>query len=152
MVILYWCLVVVMVAGIVGAFLPGIPGTSLIVAAIVGWGLATHDFPVLAWPIGCAVVVFLFGFVIDFLAGYLGAKQVGASNSGQIGAVVGMVAGFFGLIPALPVGGPLLGSLGHWDDAQRSSLGLAVWASKADRKSTRLNSSHVSQSRMPSSA
>ena len=115
-----------MVMGIVGAFLPGLPGTSLIVAAIVGWGLATHNFSALAWPIGCAVVVFLFGFVIDFLAGYLGAKQVGASNSGQIGAVVGMVAGFFGLIPALPVGG--------------------------DRKSTRLNSSHPSISRMPSSA
>ena len=111
MVILYWCLVVVMVAGIVGAFLPGIPGTSLIVAAIVGWGVATQNFALLAWPIGCAVVVFLFGFVIDFLAGYLGAKQVGASDSGQIGAVVGMVAGFFGLIPALPVGGPLLGLL-----------------------------------------
>ena len=111
MVILYWCLVVVMVLGIVGAFLPGLPGTSLIVAAIVGWGWATQNFSALAWPIGCAVVVFLFGFAIDFLAGYLGAKQAGASNSGQIGAVVGMVAGFFGLIPALPVGGPLLGLL-----------------------------------------
>jgi uncharacterized protein len=109
MVILYWCLVVVMVLGIIGAFVPGLPGTSLILAAIVGWGFAIHNFPMLAWPIGCAVVIFVFGFAIDFLAGYLGAKQAGASDSGQIGAVVGMFAGFFGLIPALPVGGPLLG-------------------------------------------
>ena len=77
-----------MLLGILGAFLPGLPGTSLIVAAIVGWGFATQNFSLLAWPIGCAVVVFVFGFVIDFLAGYLGAKQAGASNSGQIGAVV----------------------------------------------------------------
>lgn len=97
--------------GIVGAFLPGIPGTSLIVAAIVGWGLATQNFSGLAWPLGCSILVFLFGFAIDFLAGYLGAKQAGASNYGQIGSVVGMVAGFFGLIPALPVGGPLVGLL-----------------------------------------
>ena len=37
----------------------------------------------------------------------------------------------------------------HLSDAQKATI--ATWV-KADRKSTRLNSSHVSESRMPSSA
>ena len=42
---------------------------------------------------------------------YLGAKKVGASKWGQVGSMIGLVVGFLGLLPALPVGGPLLGIL-----------------------------------------
>ena len=111
MLILYWVLLAVMVLGVVGAFLPGLPGTSIILAAMLVWGFSTSSFPTLTWAIGSAIAVLIFGFAIDFLAGYLGAKQAGASNWGQVGSVVGMFAGFFGLIPALPFGGPLLGLL-----------------------------------------
>ena len=38
-------------------------------------------------------------------------KKAGASKWGQIGSFVGLLLGFFGLLPALPVGGPLLGML-----------------------------------------
>jgi hypothetical protein len=48
---------------------------------------------------------------IDAIATYWGAKQVGASKWGQIGAIVGFALGFFGLLPALPFGGPLVGIL-----------------------------------------
>ena len=48
---------------------------------------------------------------MSYLTTYLGAKKVGASRWGQIGSVVGLVLGFLGLLPALPVGGPLLGIL-----------------------------------------
>ncbi len=48
---------------------------------------------------------------VDFLAGYLGAKQAPASKWGQIRAFVGLFLGFFGLLPTLPFGGPLLGML-----------------------------------------
>jgi uncharacterized protein YqgC (DUF456 family) len=41
----------------------------------------------------------------------LGAKQAGASNWGQTGAMIGLVLGFLGFLPALPFGGPLLGIL-----------------------------------------
>lgn len=109
MLILYWVLLLVMVGGIIGAFVPGLPGTSLILGAILVWGFSSASLPSLTWAIGCAVAVLAFGFAIDFLAGYLGAKQAGASNWGQVGAVIGMIAGFVGLIPALPIGGPLLG-------------------------------------------
>jgi uncharacterized protein len=115
-VIAYWVLVLAMIAGIVGAFIPGIPGTSIILGAIGIWGLVLHNFTpipwnIVLWPLITAVIVLLFSFGVDFLAGYLGAQKAGASKWGQIGAVVGMVLCFLGLLPALPFGGPLLGLL-----------------------------------------
>ncbi len=116
LVILYWVLVIAMCAGIVGAFIPGIPGTSIILAAIVGWGLLLHNFTpigweIILWPAITALIVLIFCFGVDFLAGYIGAQKAGASKWGQIGAIVGMVLCFLGLLPALPFGGPLLGLL-----------------------------------------
>ena len=58
-----------------------------------------------------AIVVLISSIGIDFLASYWGAKKAGASNWGQVGAIVGLFLGFFGLLPALPFGGPLLGIL-----------------------------------------
>lgn len=108
--ILYWVLVAVMVVGAIGAVLPGIPGAILILAAIVVWG-TVQGFSGVALALGIAVVVTLLSFGIDFLASYWGAKQLGASKWGQIGSIVGLLVGVFGLLPALPIGGPLLGIL-----------------------------------------
>jgi uncharacterized protein len=110
-VILYWVLCAVMLVGVIGAFLPGIPGPTIILAAIVVWGLTIQNFAAIAWPLGIAIVILLFGLGVDLLASQWGAKQAGASNWGVWGAVIGMVLGFLGLLPALPVGGPILGLL-----------------------------------------
>jgi hypothetical protein len=108
MVILYWLLLFLMLVGIVGAVVPGIPGSSLILIAIVVWGAVT-GFSSLGVPLGVAILVLLLSIGIDFLATYWGAKQAGASKWGQIGAIAGLFIGIFGLLPALPIGGPLLG-------------------------------------------
>ncbi|MDY7021871.1 MAG: DUF456 family protein [Cyanobacteriota bacterium] len=108
MLALYWILVVVMFVGIIGAVVPGIPGSSLILGAILVWGLV-NGFSELGWALGIAIAVLLLSIGIDFLAAYLGARQAGASRWGQIGAIIGFVLGFFGFLPALPFGGPLLG-------------------------------------------
>ena len=110
MVALYWFLVALMVVGVVGAFVPGIPGAILIVIGVVVWGIA-HGFAGVGIPLAVAVIVFLASVGVDFLATYFGARQAGASQWGQIGAIVGLVLGVFGLLPALPFGGPLLGLL-----------------------------------------
>lgn len=110
MLALYWLLVAVMVFGIIGAVVPGLPGTILIVVAIVVWG-AFNNFAGIGIPLSVAILVLLLSAGVDFLATYLGAKQAGASHWGQIGAIVGFVLGFIGLLPALPIGGPLLGIL-----------------------------------------
>lgn len=110
MMILYWLLVVLMLVGIIGAVIPGIPGSSLILTAIVVWGVV-NGFNGVGVALAVGIAVLVLSTLIDFLAGYLGAQKAGASHWGQIGAFVGLVLGFLGLLPALPVGGPLLGIL-----------------------------------------
>lgn len=111
MLILYWCLVALMLIGIVGAVVPAIPGISLIAIAAFVWMLATgFNNGVTAFAV--AIVVLGLGILVDFLAGYWGAKQAGASQWGQIGAVIGMVVGILGLLPTVPFGGPLSPVLG----------------------------------------
>lgn len=111
MLILYWLLVALMVVGIIGAVVPGIPGTSLILIAIVIWGAVQGSLGSVGVPLAVAISVLLLSVGIDFLATYWGARRAGASSWGQIGAIVGLVVGILGLLPALPFGGPLLGIL-----------------------------------------
>ncbi|WNZ26444.1 DUF456 family protein [Leptolyngbya sp. NK1-12] len=107
---LYWLLLAVMGVGVIGAVVPALPGAILILGAIIVWGLV-NGFAGLGIPIAVTIVVLLANSLIDFLATYLGAKQAGASKWGQIGAIVGLLLGVFGLLPASLIGGPLLGLL-----------------------------------------
>lgn len=140
MLILYWLLVAVMVVGIVGAVVPAIPGASLILIAILIWGIV-QGFQGLGVALTVAIVVLLLSVGIDFLATYWGAKRAGASQWGQIGAIVGLLAGILGLLPALPFGGPLLGILfgpllgaiigeylyqRDWNQALKAGVGIVV--------------------------
>ncbi|BAY16652.1 hypothetical protein NIES2109_20230 [Nostoc sp. HK-01] len=109
--IIYWLLIALMIVGIIGAVVPAIPGSSLILAAIIIWGLVSGSFAAIKIPLIVTILVLLLSVGVDFLASYIGAKQAGASKWGQIGAVVGLVLGILGLLPALPFGGPLLGML-----------------------------------------
>jgi uncharacterized protein YqgC (DUF456 family) len=109
--IIYFLLVALMVVGIIGAVVPAIPGSSLILTAIIIWGFISGSFAAIKIPLIVTVIVLILSIGVDFLASYIGAKQAGASKWGQIGAIIGFVLGFLGLLPALPFGGPLLGML-----------------------------------------
>jgi uncharacterized protein len=104
----YWFLLAVMLLGVVGAFIPAIPGPSLIVGAIVAAGFI-YGWEVVKIALIVSIIVFALCFAIEYLAGVLGGQKAGASHWGQIGAMIGLGLGFFGMLPALPVGGPLLG-------------------------------------------
>ncbi|MGF1495215.1 MAG: DUF456 domain-containing protein [Elainellaceae cyanobacterium] len=107
---LYWILVTVMVVGAFGELIPGMPGSTLILGAILVWAIATQ-FAGIGWPVILVFVLLIISALVEFLAAYWGAKQFGASKWGQFGAIVGLVAGIVGLLPALPFGGPLIGIL-----------------------------------------
>ncbi|NES99780.1 MAG: DUF456 family protein [Sphaerospermopsis sp. SIO1G2] len=109
--IIYWLLIAVMLVGVIGSVVPAIPGSSLILCAIILWGIISSSFTAIKIPLIVTVIVLLLSMAVDFLAGYIGAKKAGASKWGQIGAFVGLLLGFFGLLPTLPFGGPLLGVL-----------------------------------------
>ncbi|NJN85282.1 MAG: DUF456 domain-containing protein [Leptolyngbyaceae cyanobacterium SL_7_1] len=106
--VLYWIVLIVMLVGVVGSIVPGIPGPSLILVGVLVWCIAT-GFATTGWWLAAIIFVLVLSVAVEFLATYWGARQVGASKWGQIGAIIGMVVGILGLLPALPVGGPLVG-------------------------------------------
>lgn len=107
---LYWLLVILMALGAVGAMIPSVPGASLIVIAILVWGGAS-GFSGLGVALAVAIAVLFLSVAIDLLSTYWGAKQAGASKWGQIGAIVGLLLGMFGLLPAWLIGGPIWGMI-----------------------------------------
>jgi uncharacterized protein YqgC (DUF456 family) len=99
---------VLMVVGLLGSVLPGLPGVTLIFLSALVYALLT-DFR----TVGAAVLVVLFVFaalalVVDFVATSYGARRFGASNWGTLGGALGGIAG--ALIGLLFLGiGSLLG-------------------------------------------
>lgn len=108
--VIYWILVAIMFIGAIGEFIPGFPGTGLIVISILVWAIATK-FAGISWLVGLVFTLLVLSGLIEFLAASWGAKEFGASKWGQMGALVGLVLGILGLLPATALGGPILGIL-----------------------------------------
>ena len=90
---------VLMVVGLLGSVLPGLPGVTLIFLSALVYATLT-DFR----SVGAAILVILFifaaiAFVADFVATSYGARRFGASNWGTVGGAIGGIAGaLFGLL------------------------------------------------------
>jgi uncharacterized protein len=106
--LIYLGLVLTALVGVVGAVVPVLPGPLLIVGASIGAGLL-YDWDRVTITLIVSSVVLVMCFTIEQLSGIWGAQKAGASSWGQIGSIVGLLLGFIGLLPALPVGGPLVG-------------------------------------------
>jgi uncharacterized protein len=106
--LIYVALLLTTLIGVVGAVVPVMPGPSLILGASVIAGFLYHWDAVTVTLIVSSVVLVMC-FAIEQLSGIWGAQKAGASHWGQIGSIVGLFLGFFGLLPALPLGGPLVG-------------------------------------------
>ena len=107
---IYWIVLAMMGLGVVGAIIPGLPGSSIILVAILIWSIAT-GFAGIGLPMLLIFVVLILSAGVEYIALYFGLKQTNASKWSQYGAIIGMVMGFVGLLPALPIGGPLVGIL-----------------------------------------
>lgn len=101
----------VMVAGLIGSVLPGLPGTPLILVAAIGHRLyfgAEHSVNNLVLVILIALTIA--SLVFDFLASVLGAKKFGSTWRGAVGAVIGGIVGLFFALPGIILG-PFLGAM-----------------------------------------
>ena len=110
----WWIALLVQLLSIPGSFLPLLPGLiwlpvgALVWMGAVGWTQAWPEFVL-------ALVLFGLGLIADLLALGLASARLKASRWSAAGAVVGLLVGVLGLLPALPFGGPLLGALlGPW--------------------------------------
>lgn len=122
----------VMLVGLVGTLVPGIPGTPVIFAAAVGHRLWFGDRGPALWVILTLGILMAVSLAVDFWATTVGAKKLGASHRGMIGAVLGGMVGIFfppvGLVLGPFLGAMLFEALGgrDWREAGRAGVGAAL--------------------------
>lgn len=113
---LWWFIaIVIMAVGLIGAVLPVVPGTTIILgAAVLHRVMVGADKGMNWWGFGILAVLVLASYGLDFLSGYFGAKYFGATRWGVAGAILGGIIGIFtGFITllVLPIAGAILGEL-----------------------------------------
>jgi hypothetical protein len=128
---LYLLAAALILGGLAGTVLPMLPGIPMIFGGI--WLAAAVDGYRHLGTGWLLAIGFLgaFGVAIDFIAGTLGAKRVGASARALWGATIGAVVGMFLGIPGLVFGpfvGALLGELSAGNSVLRSAhVGAGTW-------------------------
>ena len=129
--LLWLASVALILVGIAGTVLPALHGTMLVLAGIL-LGAWIDGFARVGWGVlGGITLLAALAWVLDYVAGLLGAKQAGASRQALIGAALGTVAGLFmGLVGVLFM--PLVGAaIGEWlarrDHGQALKVGVATW-------------------------
>jgi len=100
----------VMLAGLVGSVVPGLPGTPLILVAAIGHRLYFGDASASNLVLGVLVGLTIVSLAFDFLATALGAKKFGATWRGALGALIGGIVGLFFSLPGIILG-PFLGAM-----------------------------------------
>lgn len=99
----------VMLVGLAGSVLPGLPGTPLVLIAAIAHRLYFGAASVNNLVLLALVFLTVISLIFDFLASVLGAKQFGATWRGALGAVIGGVVGIFFSIPGIILG-PFVGA------------------------------------------
>lgn len=129
--LLWVCAIALIVIGIVGTVLPGVPG---VMAVFGGMLLAAwiDGFTRIGWPTVVLLgVLTALAFAADIVGSLLGAQRVGASRRALAGAALGTLAALpFGL--AGLVLGPFVGAVvGEWLARRRldvaARVGIATW-------------------------
>lgn len=99
----------IMLVGLLGSILPAVPGPPLSLAAAIGhrlyFGAESASMTVLI----VLVVLTVVSEVLDYLASAFGAKKLGATWRGALGAVIGGLIGIFFGVPGIILG-PFLGA------------------------------------------
>jgi len=107
---LWWIALLIQALAIPGAVLPVAPGLTLLPLGALLWCWAVGWAA--GWPVLLlAVVLLALGWGAEALGLLLGPARLQATRWSYVGAGLGLVVGLLGLLPALPVGGPLLGVL-----------------------------------------
>jgi len=132
-VVALWLLgAVLVVLGIAGMLLPALPGPVLMFAGFVVAAWAEGFEFVGYGTLAILAILTLLAYLVDFIAGAMGAKHFGASSKAALGAAIGAVVGmFFGFLGILvgPFVGAVLGELTERDDlhaAGRAGVGATV--------------------------
>lgn len=110
----FWLALAVMLIGLAGVILPGLPGLGLIWLAALIYALAERGATVGLPALAALTVLAGLGMAADILLGQLAGKAAGASWRGLLAGMIGGALGFgagllIGGVGALP--GGLIGAL-----------------------------------------
>lgn len=101
---------IIMAVGLVGCILPAIPGTPLIFVGALAHRLYFGSSSVNNWIFLTLFLLMLLSVLLDYLASTVGAKKLGATWRGMLGAIVGAIVGIFFSLPGIILG-PFLGAM-----------------------------------------
>jgi uncharacterized protein len=120
-----------LIAGFAGIVLPALPGVLLVFTGLV-FAAWAEGFAYVGWgTISILAALTIASYVIDALAGLLGAKRFGAGKYGLIGATIGTLVGLAFGLPGIILGpfiGAVLGELYAQKDLRSAGIaGIGVW-------------------------
>jgi uncharacterized protein YqgC (DUF456 family) len=131
--LVFWLVALLLVGtGLIGLFLPVLPGAPLIFAGLViaAWAEDFHYAGL--WTVVILAILTLLTLAVDFWATIFGAKKFGASKRAVIGALIGLVIGIFLGFPGIIFGpfiGAVVGELSAQKDlkqATRAGVGATI--------------------------
>lgn len=130
--VVFWVLSIgLILVGLAGTVLPALPGTALVLGGIVLGAWIDNFTRVGVGTLAVISALAVLAWVLDYVAGLLGAKRAGASRQALIGAALGTVFGLFmGLVGVLfmPLVGAALGEyLARKNEQQALKVGVSTW-------------------------
>ena len=99
-----------MIIGLIGSFLPILPGPPLSWIGLLLLYL-TNAIPDNWTFLGVTLIIALLVFALDYIIPAIGAKRFGGTRAGMIGTTIGLIIGIIAPIPGGIVIGPFLGAL-----------------------------------------
>ena len=100
-----WILAVVLVlAGLVGTVIPMLPGMPFLFGGMWLAAALDHYQHIGTTTLIILAVLLALALALDYVAGALGAKKVGASKAAIWGSLLGSIAGIFFGIPGMLIG------------------------------------------------
>jgi uncharacterized protein YqgC (DUF456 family) len=109
--IVLWILgVLLIIAGLIGVVVPVLPGTLLVFVGMA-LGAWADGFVHIGWgTLAILALLALASYLLDFAAGLIGVRRLGASKWAVWGAAIGTVVGLFFGLPGLLLG-PFIGAV-----------------------------------------
>ncbi|MFM8357525.1 MAG: DUF456 family protein, partial [Verrucomicrobiota bacterium] len=122
----------VMLVGLAGAVLPGLPGPPVILLAALCHRLWFGDRGAAGWVLVLLALMTALSLVLDLLATAVGARKLGSTWRGVMGATLGALLGLLWMPLGLLLG-PLLGAFllelsagKEWREAGKAGAGAAL--------------------------
>ncbi len=122
----------VMCVGLIGSVLPALPSTPIVLLTGIGHKLYFGEAGAAWWVLGVLGAIVAVSLTLDYAASLYGAKKLGATWRGAVGAVVGGLVGLFFNLPGILLG-PFLGAVlfelaggRDWRDSSKAGLGATL--------------------------